>query len=216
MTEILSIPEPESVIDAADDVNTQTPIQNRYCLACSHIDGSSERVTAAKHRFFFFNWRHLTQSDSYSFWYHRRGNKSVSITNKKPTCSLLFVCIIQLPRIWKLILLRFLVSYEVAIKLRGKYEDYSKLPDSWAFLACLRPFNTPKWIQIHYRLPPFPRGKLLDSSKWQQQRYLRMIISELVDYFMVIYGLRVILFLVLRRLIRHTRLKSCFVFMSLP
>ena len=41
MTEILSIPEPESVIDAADDVNTQTPIQNRYCSACSHLDGLS-------------------------------------------------------------------------------------------------------------------------------------------------------------------------------
>ena len=38
MTEILTIAEPESVIDAPDDVNTQTPIQNRYCLACSHLN----------------------------------------------------------------------------------------------------------------------------------------------------------------------------------
>jgi hypothetical protein len=53
MTEILSIPEPESVIDAADDVNTQTPIQNRYCSACSYLDGSSQRLTAATRRFFF-------------------------------------------------------------------------------------------------------------------------------------------------------------------
>ena len=152
------------------------------------------------------NCRYLNQSDSYSFWYHRRGNKSVSITNNQSACSLLFVCIIQLPKIWKLILLRFLVFHGAAIKLRGKHEDYSKFPDSWAFLACLRPFDTPEWIQIHDRLPPFPRGKLSclfqlaaamlswNDNVWTGRSFQVYLCS-------VSYPLSHIL----RRLIRHTR-----------